>query len=292
MLMNLQPPAPLEYFASLVQSDKGFPLIEAAASLAQDEYPQLDLQQVLDDVERLQARLNQRGIHYLTVAERLIRLNLFFYDELQFGPHHEPREHHANHDGGDEDPENHYLHHVLAQRQGSAVPLALLWLELAKDVYLNAHGVFFAGQLLIRVLPGQGQQIVIDPLNGRSLSPAHLAQRLHPGDARMAALVEQRMPGLLLQTATPREIIAHMLRNLQAIFEAQRDFARLLGVQNRLMTLLPTDWETLRERALTYRQLGLVERAIEDLQQYLAHVHQGPCAQEAAQALEQLRMQR
>ena len=41
--------------ASLVQSDTDFPLLEAAISLAQDEYPNLDVQQVLGEVDQLLA---------------------------------------------------------------------------------------------------------------------------------------------------------------------------------------------------------------------------------------------
>ncbi|MDB5859251.1 MAG: transglutaminase, partial [Ramlibacter sp.] len=44
----------------LVQSDEHFPLLEAATSLAQDEYPDLDLQLVLGDVDQLLARLKRR----------------------------------------------------------------------------------------------------------------------------------------------------------------------------------------------------------------------------------------
>ena len=44
----------------LVQSDEQFPLLEAAASIAQDEYPDLDVQQVLGDVDQLLARLKRR----------------------------------------------------------------------------------------------------------------------------------------------------------------------------------------------------------------------------------------
>jgi uncharacterized SAM-dependent methyltransferase len=43
-----------------VQSDDDFPLLEAAASLAQDEYPELDVQQVLGDVDQLLARMKRR----------------------------------------------------------------------------------------------------------------------------------------------------------------------------------------------------------------------------------------
>jgi hypothetical protein len=47
MQIDFSAPTPLAYFRSLVQSDDHFPLLEAAASLAQDEYPDLDVQQVL-----------------------------------------------------------------------------------------------------------------------------------------------------------------------------------------------------------------------------------------------------
>ena len=43
MQLSYAVPTPLEYFAALVQSDAEFPLLEAAVSLAQDEYPDLDL---------------------------------------------------------------------------------------------------------------------------------------------------------------------------------------------------------------------------------------------------------
>jgi regulator of sirC expression with transglutaminase-like and TPR domain len=60
MHFSLEAPTPLAYFATLVQSDDHFPLLEAAASLAQDEYPDLDVQQVLGDVDQLLARLKRR----------------------------------------------------------------------------------------------------------------------------------------------------------------------------------------------------------------------------------------
>ena len=53
-------PSALDYFATLVGSDQQFPLMEAAISVAQDEYPQLDLQAVLSEVDQLQSRLHRR----------------------------------------------------------------------------------------------------------------------------------------------------------------------------------------------------------------------------------------
>ena len=51
MNLNFSAPSALEYFAALVHSDDDMPLLEAAVSIAQDEYPELDIQQVLGDID-------------------------------------------------------------------------------------------------------------------------------------------------------------------------------------------------------------------------------------------------
>jgi regulator of sirC expression with transglutaminase-like and TPR domain len=83
--LNLSPPTPLSYFASLVQSDDQFPLLEAAASLAQDEEPALDVQQVLDDVARLVKRVTARMPDDADDLTRLAILTQVFYKDLGFG---------------------------------------------------------------------------------------------------------------------------------------------------------------------------------------------------------------
>ena len=60
MDFKLEVPTSLEYFASLVQSDTEFPLLESAICLAQDEYPELDIQEVLGQVDQLVSRLKKR----------------------------------------------------------------------------------------------------------------------------------------------------------------------------------------------------------------------------------------
>jgi hypothetical protein len=63
MPLSLRAPTPLEYFANLVASDDQFPLLEAAASLAMDEYPELDVQRVPGEMDLLLARLKRRVAH-------------------------------------------------------------------------------------------------------------------------------------------------------------------------------------------------------------------------------------
>ena len=85
MQLSFSIPTPLEYFTALVQGDKGFPLLEAAASIAQDEYPGFDVQQVLDEVDGLLARLQRRLPADAPALERLRALNQFFFVDLDFG---------------------------------------------------------------------------------------------------------------------------------------------------------------------------------------------------------------
>ncbi|PAT38704.1 SirB1 family protein [Vandammella animalimorsus] len=283
--LNLLPPTPLEYFASLVQSDRDFPLLEAAASLAHDEYPELDLQQVLSEVDRLHARLRQRqagrGITAGSVLERIQGLNRFFYGELGFAVNRNDYY----------DPENSYLHQVLQTRRGIPISIGVLWLELARGLGLDAHGVSFPGHFMLKVLLPQGQ-VILDPLTGRSFSSEDLAQQLQGQLPRLALYSDETLPlGLFLQSATPRETIARMLRNLKEIFRVQGDAPRALAVQQRLVVVLPQDWGELRDRGWAHDALGQAQPAMADLQAYLEHNPQAPDAREVGLRLQQLRAQ-
>src|SRR5674476_1145192 len=84
MLLKLSAPTPLEYFGSLVQSDDQFPLLETAVSIAQDEYPDLDVQQVLGEVDQLLARLKRRVPADAVPLQKLRAVNQFFFRDLSF----------------------------------------------------------------------------------------------------------------------------------------------------------------------------------------------------------------
>jgi regulator of sirC expression with transglutaminase-like and TPR domain len=81
MDFKLTVPSALDYFQSLVESDDSFPLLEAAASLAQDEYPDLDIQQVLGDMDQLIAKFKRRMYADMGEIEKLRMLNHFFFED-------------------------------------------------------------------------------------------------------------------------------------------------------------------------------------------------------------------
>lgn len=257
-------PTPLQYFATLVQSDDSFPLLEAAVSLAQDEHPCLDMQQVLDEVDQLLARVRRRLSPDAPALQRLRVLNQFFYTDLGFGGN-------VNHYY---DPENSYLSTVLHTRRGIPITLAVLWLELAQGAGLHVHGVAFPGHFLVKVLLPAGQAL-LDPFTGHSLSREELDERLEPFQRTVLPLEDVPL-GLYLQAAAPRDIIARMLRNLKEVHHAQQDWERLLAVQERLVRLLPQAWTEWRDRGLAHAECGHAEAAVADLELYLAHADEEP----------------
>ena len=258
--MQFDTPTPLSYFAALVQSDADIPLLEAAATLAQDDYPELDVQQVLGDIDQLQARLRRRIPEDAPPLQKLRLLNQFFFRELSFSGN-------INHYY---DPDNSYLNAVLRTRKGIPISLAVLWLELAQGLGLQARGVGFPGHFMVKVSLPNGQ-VVIDPFTGHSLSREELSERLEPVRRRSGLVDEFEVPlALYLQAESSRGIIARMLRNLKEIHRNQADWGRMVAVQDRLIVLLPEAWSERRDRGLARAELGRGSEAVQDLELYLA----------------------
>ncbi len=263
--MTFETPTALEYFASLVADDASLSLVEAAVSIAQDDYPQLDTQAVLAEIDTLAVRLKQRFPVDAVPVQRLRWLNRFFFQELGFAGN-------VNHY---HDPDNSYLHRVLDTRRGIPITLAILYIELASQIGLTARGVSFPGHFLVKLRMATGSQhgeVVIDPFTGHSLSRDELDELLAPYKRNRGLQGDFDVPlGLFLQAAAAREVIARMLRNLKEIHRGAQDVRRLLHVQERLVVLLPQGWEERRDRGLLYADLGLDAAAARDLWSYLEH---------------------
>ena len=282
MNLSYSIPTPLEYFASLVQSDAEFPLLEAAISLAQDEYPDLDVQQVLSEVDQLLARLKRRVPADAMPLQKLRAVNQIFFRDLSF----------RGNVNNYYDPDNSYLSVVLRTRNAIPISLAVLWLELAQGMGLAARGVGFPGHFMVKVNLPKGQ-VVIDPMDGQSLSREQLAERLEPFRRRSGLVDEFEVPlGLYLQATPPRDIVARMLHNLKEIHKAQEDWPRMISVQDRLVVLLPQAWVEFRDRGLAHAELGHSPLAVHDLETYLANVEEGLDLDAIAARVAELRRER
>lgn len=272
-------PSPLDYFAALVSDDDAFPLFEAAVSVAQDEYPELDVQQVLGDLDQMTERVRRRLPADAPPVQRLRALNQFFFRDLGFG----------GNINNYYDPDNSHLNAVLRTRRGIPITLALIWLEMAHGLRLKARGVNFPGHFMVKVNLPEGQ-VIIDPFTGQSLSRDELSERLEPYKRSQGLIDEFDVPvGLYLQAAPAREIVARLLRNLKEIYRAQEDWARLLAVQDRLVTLLPDHLPERRDRGLTHAEIGNLPLAVADLERYVSETDDALDRDAIAQRLDELR---
>ncbi len=265
-LLPLLPPTALDYFAALVAEDAGLPLLETAIAIAQHDYPRLDVQGTLAEIDTLAARLHRRIAGDAAPMQRLRLLNRFFFQELGF----------SGNVNDYYDPRNSYVHCVLETRRGIPITLALLYVELANQVGLRACGISFPGHFLAKVHMPQGE-IVIDPFTGQSMSRDALDALLVPYRRRSGKSGSGEAPlGEFLHAAPAREVIARMLRNLKEVFRSSQDASRLLGVAERLVILLPEAWEERRDRGLVHAALGARFPAMADLAGYLEHAPDAP----------------
>jgi regulator of sirC expression with transglutaminase-like and TPR domain len=259
--LQFDAPTALDYFAALVADDDSFSVLEAAVAVAQDELPGLDVQGALAQVDALAEKLRRRIPADAAPLQRLRLLNQYFFHELGF----------AGNVNDYYDCRNSLLHEVLATRRGIPLTLALIYIEIATQLGLQARGVSFPGHFLVKLHMPRGE-VVIDPFTGRSLGREELEERLQPYRQQNHLLDDDEVPlGLFLQAAPPRDIIARLLRNLKEIHRSAGDWPRLAAVQQRLVILLPLDWEERRDHALALARLGRRGQAAEELAAYLQH---------------------
>jgi regulator of sirC expression with transglutaminase-like and TPR domain len=269
------PTQQLDYFTSLVNEDEHFPLTEATVAVAQHAYPDLDVQGVLDQIDQWGNKLKQRITPDTPPIQRLQLLKHFFYQELGFGPNQ--NDFYA--------PENSYLHQIIENRRGIPISLAILMMELGQQIGLNIRGVSFPNHFMMRISLQQGE-IIMDPLNGESLSKNQLQEMLDPYLDAKGYRGELSLPlNIFLRASSSREILSRFMRNLKMIYSEDERWERLLGIQERLVILLPESSEEIRDRGLIFAQLEYVRPAIADLHRYLSEM---PGAEDAADIREHI----
>lgn len=204
----------LDYFRLLAGDADKIPLLEAAISIGQDQYPKLDMLDTLSRYDALAKKLADRCRDLPTEQARLRQTSVFFFKEAGF----------AGNVNNYYDPDNSFIHKVLETRRGIPISLAVLYCELARGVGLEADGVAFPGHFLIRVKLHEGA-VILDPFTGKSLSHDELQERAGPFRDRLERL---------LRPASAQQILIRMLSNLRAIYEQQGRSDLLAKVNDRL----------------------------------------------------------
>lgn len=268
--------ANLERFAELVTRDQ-FALAEACLLAAQDEYPDVDVAGCMAQLDAIAATIRGRLPADAFPEQKVVAINRHLFGELGFAGNVEAYY----------DPRNSYLNQVLERRVGIPITLAIVYLEVGRRLALPVRGVGFPGHFLVKVRL-KGGELVLDPFGGgEPQSERELRTRLEqvlPKHRAAAAALEP-----YLEPATPREILARVLRNLKAIYLQAGALEAALAVMNRMLLVVPESVEELRDRGLVYARLDCFRPAAADLQNYLRRRPDAPDAAEVRARLAELK---
>lgn len=270
----------LDYFSTLIQKDQEDRLFEAAISIAQHKYPNIDAQELLNVLDNLVSALRGHLSPEPSPTERACVLNELFYGALGFG----------GNVGKAWNPDQVYLNTVLETRHGDCLSLGILWMELAQGLGLDARGVMVpgAGYFVVKVVLDDEKEFFIDPLSGRPIDHAELSvmTTLQPYQDDMDT---EQVLDPHLKAATAREILGYMLQELKEIYQSQDDGLSLIDVLDRLVVLQPNAWTEHRDRGLAHADCGNMKQAVADLEAYVSHAPEGADLEEITARLQDLR---
>lgn len=241
----------------LRRSEREFELGRAALYIAQEEYPQLPVEQYilrLDALaETVKDRLNDETAPPVVLGETLH--TLFEREGLR---------------GNKEsfhDPRNSFINDVLDRHVGAPITLSIILLEVGWRLDLPLEGVNFPGHFLVR-FRGVAEHLLIDPFDGGRIRFESEAQEIL--DQEYGGMV--RMQPAFLRAASKLDIIRRLLLNLKGLYVNVSDNERTLSVVERLMLVQPASPGEQRDRGMLLLRLGREVEAREQLSGYLDFV--------------------
>ncbi len=225
---------------------------QAALLLAGEEYPQLDVEEVLSTLDRIAEAVREQASDHAGPVQRADALGRYLFQDLGF---------HGNSDDY-YNPENSYFNKVLELRTGIPITLSLLFIEVARRLGVRCHGVGMPGHFLVGL---EGEEVYFDPFNGRGpLGPdscREIAQQLF-GD-------RLNWQDSYLTPCTKYEFLYRILNNLKVVYERTDAPDKALRVVERMVMVRPDLASTYLEMATLQVRQQMYRSAIRSLETYL-----------------------
>ena len=252
-------------------------LAHASLLIASEEYPDLDIQRYLEQLDALAATLRSR-LEDLRPAAVVAGLNRLLFAEEGF---------HGNQEDY-YDPRNSFLNDVLDRRTGIPITLCTVYIEVGRraGLDLDLEGVGLPGHFIVRVADASAE-ILVDPFHGGAVLSEEDCQkrldRIYEGRVKLAPA--------LLAPCERKAILARLLRNLKAIYVKADDYPRALKIVDLLVSLLPADPGEIRDRGLIHAALDCYALAAGDLETYLEREPASPETAALRQKIAEMRHQ-
>ena len=247
-------------------------LAAAALLIALDAYPGLNVSDYLERIdllaERTSAQLHSDAAARPMEAIESINCQLFEIEGFQ---------------GNQEDyydPRNSFLNEVLDRKTGIPITLSVLYMEVGRRIGLKVEGVGMPGHFIVKC-KHKGVEIFIDAFGRGEILLEEGCERkltqLHGKDFQFNRSC--------LDAVNHSQILTRMLHNLKAIYWNQQNYAKALGVIEKLLLINPTAAAEIRDRGFAHYQLNHLSPAIRDWSRYLELRPSAPDAAEVAKSL-------
>jgi regulator of sirC expression with transglutaminase-like and TPR domain len=247
------------------EPDAPLDLADVALHLARDEYPDLNVEACLRQLDAWGEALRPR-VRLQPLDDQVAHLCGFLFVELGFAGNTEDYY----------DPRNSYLNEVLERRTGIPITLSVVAMAVGQRAGMNVQGVGLPGHFITKAVEGR-DFVLFDPFGGGRLLTVSACASL----MRQAVGCPVTVSAAHFQPSPRHAILMRMLNNLRLIYTNQEDFQRAARVLRRLRQLQPRDCELQRDLAICLVQADEPGRAIALLNAYL---DQTPADAEAARA--------
>lgn len=241
--------------AALPESQSG--LAEGALIVASEVRPEVDIDQGLADLAEIAERTRPLVEATSTPSGAVGSLIHALYEVELFRGNQEQYD----------DPRNSYFDEVLARRRGLPITLSVLFVEVARQLGLEAYGIGFPGHFLAKVVDVDdvpGGELIVDPFFGRTLTTEDCAERV----SAMAGEPVELEPEWL-EPVTAHDIYIRMLNNLKLLYLREGDALGALGCFDRILVLAPHAALEFRDRGMLLERMDCVHAAIDDYTRFL-----------------------
>ena len=243
-------------FTQIIQKpEEDIQLDRAALYLAGEEYPEIDVQSHLAELDAFAGQIALR-LGYETAPAELARgIAGYLFDEVGF---------HGNH-GEYYDPDNSFLNRVLETRAGIPITLSLVFLEVGRRLGLRCSGVGLPGHFIVGL---DDSEEYLDPFNaGATLSKGDCQNLVHKMSGGHLEWTDE-----FLAPYSKRDLLFRILNNLKAVHMQNGAWAKAIGVIHQMVFIKPGLGSLYQEQAWCHAQQQQYRLAIESLETYLRNV--------------------
>jgi regulator of sirC expression with transglutaminase-like and TPR domain len=261
---------------AMIAAREPVPLARGALLIAKEEYPDLKVDEYIDQFAELAREAEPIVRGGTNTVERVQLLSQFLFADKGFE---------GNRDQFS-DPRNSFLNEVLDRRLGIPITLSVIYLEVGRRLGINLYGVSFPRHFLVKAVDERGE-LIIDPFCAGAIL------NLDQIRARLAEVYGQpvEVHPAMFKAAGARHILVRILRNLKELYATAEQWPRALGALDRILMLDPRSLDELAERGALYERLECFQAALDDFQSFLSQAPEHPGVDTARDAVVRLMRQ-